>query len=198
MHHGSGNARAHAYGRLFGHFFMCSRLRRAMSKCARTFARPAFLALFLVFLLHRFFDEIARAHAHVWSFRHLPPVAKGTGRAVIERARMRTCRLFGTSSCLLFVAVCTDCVVIERARMRTRRLFGTSSCLLFATWLFWATPGLSWDLLGLSWAPLGSPGPLLGPLGLSWALLGLSWASPGPLLSSPGLPKGSWPWQPGP
>ena len=87
-------------------------------------------------------SKSARAHARVWSFRHLRCFAECAVRALIARAHSHA-RSFWFLSCLLFVAVCTGCVVIERARMRTCRLFGTSSGLLLAPGLFWAIPGLS-------------------------------------------------------
>ena len=64
-------ARAHAHVQLFRYFFSFRGCGVPCRKRARTCARAAFLALCLAFSLHRFFDEIARAHAHKRLFGHL-------------------------------------------------------------------------------------------------------------------------------
>ena len=124
-----------------------------------------------------------------------------------SRARMRTSGFLGTSfSCPLLLQGVLFALA-SRARMRTCRLFGISSGLLFAPGLFWATPGLSWAilglswvLLGLSWGPLGfvwtTLCPLPGSLGRSWALLDHPWALLGisGLLWAPDWPDWSQHW----
>ena len=66
-----GRARARAHVRLFRYYFSFRGCGVPCRKRARTCARAAFLALCLAFSLHRFSDEIARAHSHKRLFGHL-------------------------------------------------------------------------------------------------------------------------------